>query len=171
MNVDAATPFAAAVVLAAVWLFVVPALTLGHELGHAAAVLVLTEADATVIVGGERWGWEWGHLGFRFDPGGWRRWLYGFCRYGALPDGAIRAVAVHLAGPAATAGALSVLAVAVSLTDGRWVRFGLYAALWNALLTLVVTVVPMRYTDSWGEYAGHPSDGLQAWRALTDGSE
>ncbi|WP_137283650.1 hypothetical protein [Halorussus salinisoli] len=112
----------------AVWLFVVPALTLAHEFGHAAATLAFTDGSATFVVGGERWRWTRGRIAVRFGLGGWRRWWYGFCRYETLPNGRWRELAVHLAGPAATTAALSVLVLATSVADAAWARFGLHAA-------------------------------------------
>ncbi|WP_433633849.1 hypothetical protein [Halomicrococcus sp. NG-SE-24] len=166
MNV--ADPLLAALVLGGVWLFVVPVLTLVHELGHAAATLAFTDRSATVVVGGERWRWARGRLAVGGDPSGWRRWWYGFCRYETLPDGRWRELAVHAGGPAATGLAALLVGLVVGLADGRWTRFGLYAAFWNCLFTLAVTVSPIRYPSSWGAIGGHPSDGLRAWRALAD---
>lgn len=160
------TPVVAGLVLALVWFFAVPVLVLVHELGHAAATLAFTDGTATVVVGGERRRWERGRLTVRFDPGGWRRWWYGFTRYGRLPAAAWREAVVHLAGPAATAVVLLVVTVLVNVASGRWIRFALYSAFWWTAFQLAGTLVPLRYPSWWGSYADHPSDGLQAQRAL-----
>ena len=163
MNVP--TPVVLAAVFAAVYLFAVPIATFAHELGHAAALLALTGGDATVIVGGDRWQWTRGRLSIRVDPAGWRRQWYGFCRYSVVPSGTGREVAVHLAGPAASVAVLAVVFALAGVTDGV-AHFGLASAFWLTASQVTATLAPVRYPSWLGEYGNHPSDGLQAWRAL-----
>lgn len=157
----------AGLVLASVWLFAVPVAVLVHELGHAAAVRAFTDDDPTIVVGGERWHWEGRRFAVLFDPGGWRRRWYGFCRYDSLPSNPRREAMVHLGGPAATVVVLLAVVALVDLTPDGWERLALTGVFWWSAGQLAVTLAPVRYPESWGAYAGLPSDGLRAWRALT----
>jgi hypothetical protein len=164
--VNLPTSVVAALVLAVVWFFVVPLLVFAHELGHAAAILALTADAVTVGGGGERWRWRHGRLSVQFDPAGWQRWWYGFARYEGLAVTIPREVAVHFVGPALTLLVLLVMTALAATASGEWVRFGLYSAFWWTVSQLVATLAPIRYPSWWGPYADHPSDGLQAKRAL-----
>lgn len=159
------------------WFVVAPVLTLLHELGHAAAALMLTRRPVTVILGDCRHRPDlahvrgaWGRLAFRARlPSGW----VGFCDRDDQALSSRRAATIVLSGPAASlALALELSVVANGLRDAPplvqtvsvWAAFG-------ALLQFLATIVPWRYPRWWGggAYGGIASDGLWAWRLLREG--
>lgn len=149
-------------------LFVVvaPAATLIHELGHAAAALVMTDQHVSVQLGSRpsnrplRLGRLTLHLKLL-------TFVTGFCRYGREhPIPPLRHLWIRLAGPAASAAAFGALAAVHLIVDPGlvlWRKFG-PAASWFFLIQAVVTLAPITYPRWLPGYAGYKSDGLMALR-------
>ena len=146
-----------------------PLALLVHELAHAAAVLAFTDGDAAVVVGSDDgWQWQRGRLSVTVDPTTAAALWYGVFRCETLPDRTWQAVAVPLAGPAATLGVFLGVTALITVSAGV-VQFVLYALFWAELTRLIATLVPVQYPSWWGQYAGMPSDGRRAMAALTAG--
>ncbi|WP_327051529.1 hypothetical protein [Halomicrococcus gelatinilyticus] len=144
-----------------------PLALLAHELAHAAAVLAFTDGDAAVVVGSDDgWRWQRGRLSVTVDPTTTAALWYGVFRCETFPDRTWQAVAVPLAGPAATLVVFLGVTALITVASGA-VQFALYGLFWAELSRLIATLVPIQYPSWWGQYAGKPSDGRRAMAALT----
>lgn len=153
---------------------ILPCLTLIHELGHAAAALLLTRNEITVFLGTAptinadsrfRFSWQWGRLRFVTQP---FRGFFGFCRHGKS-DARWKSMVISGAGPLAS---LTTAALIWFLDTTLEPDLGVfdYAPQWAgmfAFISFLVTALPMRYPSWWGAYKGMDSDGMRIYRVLT----
>jgi hypothetical protein len=152
--------------LSLAWWLLMPLSVLAHELGHAAVALALTDGRPSVQIGVDPdRSVTLGRLTLRVDPRAWRQQWYGYCRYGATPDGRFGRAALSLAGPVASGLVLAAAAAGTTWAEGlaRYTLVGL--GFWTGA-QLVVTLAPVTYPEWMGAYAGLDSDGKQAMEAL-----
>lgn len=149
-----------------------PLATLVHELGHATAALLTGALSVQVRVGmvQERPGLklQFGGLELLVRPFGW---FYGYCQYGRSRQPVVsRWVWVTRAagGPLASLALVAAmwLALSLGLSGFVWLHVACSDLAVCAGVQCLVSVVPQRYPETMGAYAGRASDGLLIWRAL-----
>lgn len=149
-----------------VWFLIRPFFTLVHELGHAAAVLWLTNRKPTVEVGLPPWLWtlSFKRIDFKIQPWMPLHWAPGRCAWDGTAVKPQKRLWISLAGPAASLLLLMLFTATSLLLQGELIRFqpvSNLAAL-MALISLIITVVPWHYPAWTGHPAGTPSDGMNA---------
>lgn len=161
------SPFPTLALLGLLYFGYLPLLVGLHELGHAAVALAVTDEPVSVDVGGDAAReWTVGRLTVAVSLlGGW----VGFYRVEGELSPTERAVCA-LAGPAVSV-LICLVAVATLWATGAAgaTEFLLVGAALAAGWQFLATIAPVRYPDWWTDaYAGRPSDGYRALRALRE---
>jgi len=152
--------------VAALWLIVLPLMTLVHELSHALAALAFTGREVTLRLGnGERQlTSRWNRLQLCI---GWATGFIGTFHYTDEGITPYRNLAIHLAGPLASL-LLALLGWGITSLQEipLWLaRAGNTMAI-AACIQALVTIFPMRYPRWVPGYGGKSSDGWRALQAL-----
>lgn len=150
-------------------LVVAPLLTTLHELAHAAVALAVQPGRVIVQLGSGdlRRTLRVGRLEVRHRSPAWF-WAGSFGVEGSAPSPRGQ-VAVSLAGPVSSlATGLVLLAVHWNASLPAGVAHLVSAGMVFSLVQFLATIVPLVYPAGMPGYAGLPSDGLRAVRALAD---
>ncbi len=145
------------------FVFVMPGLTLIHELGHAVPQL-LQNKRVVIRLGthNKAWRLQLGRLYLRIAP--FSLW-HGLCSiHPRLPKGSL--VSALLAGPLTSLGVALTLYTFTRSDLGPWFNFLLQFSAGYTLFQGLVTLIPFTYPACFRGYAGLPSDGLQVLKAL-----
>lgn len=147
------------VLLAVLYVIVLPLIVFSHELGHAIIAIIVTNSPVAITLGEEPY-WKRTIGRITISVGLFSGWV-GFCQSEGQMTSRQYAI-FSLAGPIASLlvclGAFTVLASA-----GGWVEFLLWGVFYGAASQFLVTIIPIRYPSWWTDtYAGMPSDGHRA---------
>jgi hypothetical protein len=155
------------------WLFIVPGLTLIHELGHALMAIMLTGQRVTVQLG-RRPGvllLSCGKIDFHLRPFMLPVSFYEMSDWQRATRQQLAWIA--LAGPL-TSLLMMALATGFAIAAHGLDEKAYFLASGTALLALgqfLFSMAPVRYPRWMGAYAGHWSDGYRAWYLLASKQE
>jgi hypothetical protein len=155
------------------WLFIVPGLTLFHELGHALMAIMLTGQRVTVQLGRRPGVFQFscGKIDFHLRPSILPVSFYEMSDWQRATRQQLAWIA--LAGPL-TSLLLMVLAMGFAMAAEGLDQTAYFLASGTALLALLqflFSMVPVRYPRWLGAYAGHWSDGYRGWYLLASKQE
>lgn len=154
------------------WLIIAPGQTLLHELGHAAAALLLSDAPVTVVLGDYRQhesnprkvDMQTGRLRYVLQP---LSGFTGFYIWSRDESSRRTRIIVNLAGPVTSL----LIALLLWYLDTALQVDALSPLLyWSGILAFwqfVFTILPIRYPRWMGAYQGRISDGRRVYRLLT----
>ncbi len=153
------------------WLLIIPLITLLHELGHAAAALLLSDEPVTVVLGDYRQretsprklDAQAGRLRYVLQP---LSSFTGFYIWSHDNTSHRNQILVNLAGPVV----LLLLALLLWYLDTSLTIEALSPLLyWSGIMVFwqfILTILPIRYPRWMGAYSGYASDGLRVYRLL-----
>jgi hypothetical protein len=155
-----------------VWLFVLPAVTFVHELGHALPARAFSRSPVIVLLGRKRPAYREDPSAHGIDLGVFRlivkpfSGFAGYC-YWSVDSITPRQHILTLAGGPIASALLALLLwqAAVHVDFGGAALLLQWAAV-AALIQFLVTAIPIRYPRWWGGYDGMASDGYKILRLL-----
>lgn len=145
----------------------IPVLVFLHELGHAIPV-VAAGGRAEVCIG-DTIGRSV-HLGpLTVTVGAPYLSTFGRCRWDGVDARTVRQLS-YLGGPAMTSLVVLVVFAVLSVVRAGVGRSVLQWIMLYEIVTLVVTLAPIRYPDWWGRYGESTGDGYKSLQTLRRGS-